>query len=394
MLDYRSTIVAAGAFMGALLVGCGDPDLLTNLRTSGPPNVTTVTVMSDLETSIDPDSQKTGGLDRLLEDATYCRLNDNKRPGLVGLPDIRTIQVCPDDLTMKAMDDGVAPAAPPVWFVRVVFDKLLDPNIEDLEPVIDGNGMPTGTSFGTLKNTQPVTLQCNGVDIAYDGYYVPNGNFQSWPLGPALFIQPLVATDAPTGASCTISLKDNIHNKQGQSVPTDQRNYTFKLAPMSFRFSDPAPDDKNDGSLELTPTTPIELFWTAELKAGATITTGKDMITLSDLDTTKVTLISGPNQGSGPDPSVCMGTGTAVPPAQIRAYLRGPNAVTEALVLRVDAGGDLAGPTAQMDQLWEPNTTYLLTFAAGAAVTPKQGGDPGALPGPSDFSLCFHTTAN
>ncbi len=399
MLDYRSTIVAAGGFMGVLLVGCGDPDLLTNLRTSGPPNITAVTVMSDLETQVDPDSEKTGGLDRLLEDATYCRLNDNKRPALVGLPDIRTIQVCPDDLTMKAIDDGVAPAAPPVWFVRVVFDKLLDPNIEDLEPVLDGNGNPTGTQFGTLKNTQPVTLQCNGVDVAYDGYYVPNGNFQSWPLGPALFIQPLVATDVPTGASCAISLKDNIHNKQGQSVPTNQRNYTFKLAPMRFRFSDPAPDGTTDGSIGLDPTTAIGLFWTAELKAGPTVTTkdakGMDhTIVLSDLDTTKVTLTSAPNQPDGtPTPGVCNGTaGSPVDPAKIRAYLRGTNPTTTALVLQLDAGGSAAGPTAQMDQLWDPNTTYLLTFA-GAQVTPKQGGDPGVLPGASDFSLCFHTTA-
>jgi hypothetical protein len=398
MLDCRSTIAAVGAFVGALLAGCGDPDLPTDLRTSGPPNVTAVTVMSDLETSIDPSSEKTGGLDRLLEDATYCRIGDDKRPGLVGLPDIRTIQVCPDDLGAKAMDDGVAPGAPPVWFVRVVFDKLLDASIEDLVPSPDGNG-----TVGSLKNTQPVALQCDGVDIAYDGYYVPNGNKQSWPLGPALFIQPLSPTDAPTGASCTVSLRDIIHNKAGQSVPTDQRDYKFVLAPMSFRFSDPEPDDKNDGSIVVSPTTPVNLFWTAELKAGATITTvtgsGSKSITLSDLDPTKISLRSAPNMGitstnpdGDPDPSVCQGGGTAVDPGQIRAYLLGPNATTAALVLSIDAGGNAVTPTAQMDQLWQPTTTYLLTFSDGAAVTPKQGGDPGALPGASDFSLCFHTT--
>lgn len=396
MLDYRSTFVAAGTFMGVLSVGCSDPDLPTDLRTSGPPNVTAVTVMSDPETSIDPDSEKTGGLDRYLEDATYCRVGDDKRPGLVGLSDIRAIQVCPVDLSMKAMKDGVAPGAPPVWFVRIVFDELLDPNIEDLETASNGN------TFGTLKNTQPVALQCNGVDIAYDGYYVPNGNKESWPLGPDLFIQPLAATDAPTGASCTVSLKDNIHNKAGQSVPTDQRSYTFKLAPMSFRFSDPAPDDKNDGAPGVDPKTPIELFWTAALKTGTPITTtdtkGVDhTIVLSDLDTTKVILMSAPNQLDGkPTSGVCDGTvGTQVVSAKIRAYVRGPTDMDKspetALVLRLDAGGAPAGPTAQMDQLWEANTTYRLTFVDGAMVTPKQGGDPGALP--SDFSLCFHTTA-
>jgi hypothetical protein len=398
MRDYRLTIAAAGAFMGTWLVGCGDPDLPTDLRTNGPPNVTAVMVMSDLETGIDPDSQKAGALDRYLEDATYCRLDDDKRPRLIGLQDGRTTEVCPDDLKMKAVEDGVAPGAPPVWFVRIVFDRLLDPSIEDLEPVLDQNGKPTGQVFGTLKHTQPVTLRCNDVDIVYDGYYVPNGNKESWPPGPALFIQPLAPTDAPTGASCTVSIKDNVHSKTGQSVPTEQRSYTFTVAPMSFRFSDPAPDDKNDGAVALTPNTPLELFWSAELKAGDTITTTQGMqtttITLSDLDPTKVNLISGPNLPSGAaNPAVCAGTGDPVPSAIIRAYLLGPDPTTSALVLRLDAGGDPAGPTAQMDQVWQPSTTYLLTFADGATVTPRQGGDPGALPGASDFSLCFHTTA-
>lgn len=398
MLDYRSTIAAAGAFVGALLAGCGDPDLPTDLRTSGPPNVTAVTVKSDLESSIDPSSEKTGGLDRLLEDATYCRIGDDKRPGLVGLPDIRTIQVCPDDLGAKAMDDGVAPGAPPTWAVRVVFDKLLDASIEDLVPSPDG-----GSTVGSLKNTQPVVLQCDGVDVPYDGYYVPNGNKQSWPLGPALFIQPLSPTDAPTGASCTVSLRDNIHNKAGQSVPTDQRDYKFVLAPMSFRFSDPEPDDKNDGSIVVSPTSPINLYWTGELKAGVTITTmtgtTSESITLSDLDPTKISLTSGlnpnitpTNPNGDPNLSVCQGGGAAVPSGNIRAYLLGPDATTSALVLSIDAGGNGAMPTAQMDQLWDPTTTYLLTFSNGAVVTPKQGGDPGTLPGASDFSLCFHTT--
>jgi len=387
MLDYRSTLVAAGAFMGTLFVGCGDPDLPTDLRTSGPPNVTAVTVMTDLKTAIDPD----GPLERFVEDATFCRLNDDKRPGLVGLDaESTTLQVCPVDLAMKAMDEGVAPAAPPAWFLRIVFDKLLDPSIEDLEPVLDESGMPTGMVFGTLKNTQPVTLRCNDVEIAYDGHYVPNGNKESWPLGPNLTIQPLTPTDAPTGATCTVSIRDNVHNKSGQPVPPEQRSYTFKLAPMSFRFSNPDLDEKQvAGEIGLDPRNPIELFFSAELKV-----TGKlGNLLLSDLDLSKVKLISAPNVDGKPDANVCKGNGTAVDPAQIRAYLRGVNATTEALVLRLDAGGTI-DPTHpdQVKQSWLPNTTYQLTFLDGAAVTPKQGGDAGALPGASDFSLCFHTT--
>lgn len=404
MLDCRPTIAAAGAFMGALLAGCGDPDLPTDLRTSGAPSVTAVMVMSDLQTAIDPPDQAANALPGYLEDATYCRTGDDKRPGLVGL--IKdgpiTVQVCPDDLQLKAMDDGVAQAAPAAWFVRVVFDELLDPSIEDLEPVLDDNGMPTGANMGTLKNTQPVTLTCNGANIAYDGYYVPNGNKQSWPLGPALFIQPQSATDAPTGAMCSVSIKDSVHNKAGQSV-ANQRDFTFQLAPMSFRFSDPAPGDTM-GSVVVDPKTAIQLFWTAELKAsGATIPNPDDPqhpFSVSDLDTTKVRLIastnlniSATNPNGDPDPSVCRGTGTAVDSANIRAYLAGNNAMADALVLRIDAGGDPTLPEAMMGQIWQATTTYLLTFADGASVTPKQGGDPGALPGAADFSLCFHTTA-
>jgi hypothetical protein len=397
MLDYRFTIAAAGAFMGTWLVGCGDPDLPTDLRTNGPPNVTAVMVMSDLETAIDPESEKVGVIDRYLEDATYCRLDDDKRPQLIGLQDGRTTTVCSEDLTMKAMNDGAAAGAPPVWFVRIVFDRLLDPSIEDLAPVLDPNGMPTGQSFGTLRRTQPVTLKCNDVDIAYDGYYVPNGNKESWPPGPALFIQPLAPTDAPTGASCTVSLKDNVHSKTGQSVPAEQRSYTFQIGPMSFRFSDPAPAGKDDPPVALTTTIPISLFFTAELRAGATITTGQGTpdettITLSrDLDPTQIHLRVGDNVNGSNNPAVCAGGGDAVPSDQIRVYLLGPDPTTSALVLQVDAGGDPAGPTAQMDQLWEPSKTYLLTFADGATVASKQGGDPAALPGASDFSLCFHT---
>lgn len=397
MLDYRTTIVA-GAVMGALHVGCSDPDLPTDLRTSGPPRVTTVTVMSDLENDADPDSTRSG-IGRILEDATFCHVGDDKRPNIVDLPDIRTLQVCPDDLHMKASDDGVAQAAPPVWFVRIVFDELLDPSIEDLVPVFDTTGNQIGTR-GTLERTQPVTLQCDGVNIAYTGYYVPNGNKQSWPLGPALFIQPMSATDAKTGAMCNVSILDKVQNKAHQPV-ADDRTFTFQIAPMALRpFTDPDASDPHaaDGSITLGPTDSVQLFWPAELKAGATITTPNpdpkqddDVITLSDLDITKVNLTSGANLPSGDaDPAVCDGTGgTPVDPLTIRAYLRGSGADTTALVLKIDAGG----PTAQQTQVWAPNTTYLLTFSDNATVTPKQGGGPGMLPLAKDFKLCFHTTA-
>lgn len=399
MLDYRSTIAGA-AVMGSLLVGCSDPDLPTDLRTSGPPNITTVTVMSDLESASDPNRS---GLGRIIETATYCRANDDKRPALVGLPDIRVITVCPTDLAKPADANGVAEGAPPDWVIRVVFDKLLDPNIEDLES--DGSG---GT-LGTLKNTQPVTVTCNGVDVEYDGEYVPNGNKQSWPLGPALHIVPNDPTSVPTGASCTVALKDSIHNKSGESVPTDQRSYQFKIGDMAYRFSDPNPADASDGSIVLGLTTSAAFFFTAPLTEGPTITTPNPdpdpdakpfTLAHADLDPTKIILSSGPNinitaanPDGDPDPDVCAGNGTPVDAATIRTTVRSvdPGELAgDQLVLQVDVGGDTADPKAQV---WAPSTTYLLQFADDATVTTLQGGASAQLPGASDFTLCFHTPA-
>lgn len=391
MFDYRSTI-AAVTCAGALLAACSDPDQPTDLRRDGPPNVTTVTVMSDLETAADPNP---AGIGRIVETATFCRLNDEKRPGLVGLPDVRVIQVCPDDLKKAADEAGVAEAAPPDWFVRVVFDKLLDSSIEDLVPELDDMGAPTGITFGTLANTQPVTLTCGGTDVPYDGYYVPNGNRSSWPLGPALFIQPNDPLSVPTGTACTVAIKDNVHNKGGESVPTDQRSYQFQLAPMEFRFSNPDPSEGDNGDILQDPAASVDFFWTAALQKGTPVMSAGATITPSaTLTASQVNIISGPNLNIGAgnpdgdaDPAVCNGTGTAVPAAAIRVYMRSAaaaSAATTQLVLRVDLKTSTTSPA------WTPNTTYRITFATGAIVAAAQGGD-GTFP--ADFSLCFHTSA-
>src|SRR5690349_3369521 len=108
MLVDRST-AAATLSAGALFVGCAVPDLPTDLRKDGPPNVTTVTVMSDLRTSVDPDFPRgPSDLSRLIESATHCRINDEKRPGLVDLPTLETTQVCPADLRMASITEGSA----------------------------------------------------------------------------------------------------------------------------------------------------------------------------------------------------------------------------------------------------------------------------------------------
>lgn len=395
MLDYRCAIVAAALTTGALLVACDDSNV------GGPPNITTVTVMSDTETDIDPSPL---GLGRIVETATYCAVDNDRRPGLVGLPDIRVIQVCPEGIKDPADEDGAAEAAPPAWFVRVVFDKLLDPHIEDLVPELSASGQPTGVTFGTIKDTQPVTLKCEdrsdpaaGPVVEYDGYYAPNGNEQSWPLGPALYVQPVDPLSVKTGATCTVTVNDNVHSKTGESSPGDHRTFTFKLAPMTFRFSDPDPSEGEDGAIVVGLNTPISLFWNAPLTHQDPLTIGKDSILPADFDTSKVTITSGPNLNVGPsnpdgdpDPDVCAGNGTAVDPTKVRAYVAGEIIATTALVMKLDIGDPA---TATPEAGWQPSTTYRIEFADDAAVTPVQGGDAGLFPGAADFSLCFHTLA-
>jgi hypothetical protein len=387
MLVYRSTIAAA-TVASSVLAGCTDPDLPTDLKKSGPPDVTTVTVMSDLNSSADPGL---GVLERFEETATFCTVNKSfvsKRPGLVGTPDFRTFQICPDDPTMGAPDNGTAEGAPPSWFVRVVFDELLDPSVEDLMPQLDSMGVPTGITVATLKNTQPVVLKCNGVDVPYDGYYVPNGNRNAFPPGPSLFINPSSPTSVATGSSCTVSVKDVVHNKHGEPVPSDQRDgFAFKLAGMTLRFTsvggtevdlgDPA---GTDGSVELDPTLPVDFYWTAAISTPLSLTPAD------------IKISSGPNLANGDgDPAVCAPNGGTplANPLVIHPFIRGTTATTTALIVRLDLKGVDTAAT------WDPDTTYRVTFGPNAKVTPKQGIAPNAPTGapPSDFAICFHTTS-
>jgi len=374
MVASRSSVVV-GAF--ALLHACAAPDQPTDLRTSGPPNVTTVLVASDLRTSIDPSG---GDLDRFLESATYCRLGDEKRPDVVDLPTMTTVAVCPDDLDAPAEADGVAEAAPPSWYVRVVFDQLLDPAIEDLVPELDAMMHPTGRMMGTLAVTQPVTLTCGGVDVPYDGNYVPNGNRVSWPVGPSLYIQPLSSTAVATGASCTVTIKDSVHNKRGTSVPSAQRSYMFQLAAMALRFSAPDPADGDPGTLAITPEAPVSFFWTAPI---ATLPAASD-----------IQIFTAPNVGAAgtePDLTVCDAGGTEVASEDFVLAVRAPaegataatTAATTALVLELGLASADPGR-------WAPSTTYRIEVGPGARVSPAQGGPDGTFP--AGYKLCFHTT--
>ncbi len=221
-----ATTVAALA-----LVACDDPTARTDLRPEGDPEVLAVLVLTD-------------SISGLLETATYCAPNDPNRPTLVGLPDFTTTNVCDDDPSVPAM---MAEAAPGTWYVRIMFDELLDPSIEELIPVLDDDDQPTGQFIGSLAASQPVTLRCEGVDgamhdVDYDGYYSPSGNNVTWPLGPSLVIRPLDPTVVPVASSCEVAIKANtVKDKTGNFVPAGQAGpFTFRTQPVTVIGTFPA----------------------------------------------------------------------------------------------------------------------------------------------------------
>lgn len=260
MFVHRSRLKTQGALAIAALLGtgllsaCDDPVANTDLRPEGDPEVLSVLVMDDAELFF-------------LETATFCKVDDPKRPGLVaaGLSFI-PLQICDevgpdgeagtaDDLSMPA--EPVTEAVPTAWYARIMFDELLDPDVEDLiEITEDDDADPatpevgTGQFFGTLANTQPVVLTCGGNTIAYDGYYSPSGNAVTWPLGPSLFIQPVDYGTVATGSTCTLELKTTVVDKEGNPVPGDQLGkdglYSWQVAALAFAGTSPAPADPGE----------------------------------------------------------------------------------------------------------------------------------------------------
>lgn len=220
---------------GVLALGaCSDPDQNTDLRPDGDPEVLAVLVMND------PAGQ-------VIEHATYCKVGDEKRPARVGLPDFTAPDICPADLSKGA--DEIVDAAPDGWYVRIMFDELLDPNVEELSEIKDPDtGEGTDTFEGSIANTHPVKLECESVgggfvEVEYDGYYSPSGNAVTWPLGPSLVVKPNDPTEVATGKQCRITINDNVTDKTGNKVPMAQRGpFTFKIAPIQVIAIDPADD--------------------------------------------------------------------------------------------------------------------------------------------------------
>jgi len=338
----QGLIAAAACVLG--FGACSDPNNHTDLRPDGPPEVLTVLASND------PDNAG------IAEQATFCKIGDEKRPGLIPANPNAPYQVCPDDLSQGVAE--VTDTQPSGWYVRIQFDELLNPDVEDLLP------LATGLFAGSLKNTQPVTLQCNGVDVPYDGYYDPSGNSFTWPPGPSLFIQP-TAIDSPemvpSGSACQISIKSNVVDKSGIQVPSDEVGpYPFKIADLALVAEDPAPPKDPTKPTVITADAPLLLTFNAAVQ-------------LSSLDPTKIEI----HEVADCKTDTALGAAhTAVVTADAHSKL----------VL------DISADDAPATKAWNPapttGTTYRITFAAGAQVADLAGAT-GELPAAADLTLCF-----
>lgn len=212
--------------IAAVVAGCTDEELQSELDTNGPPRVTVVTV-------------KTGDV----EVPAYC-------PG----EDADKISVVCFDPAGNYSFDAAAPVftAPVGGSVRLAFNELLDPDrAEELVVVVDDEGLPERDPYGnpvlrgTLERSQPVILTCNGQPVAYDGFYNPSGNHLSDPPGPSLVIRPLGAVT--TGASCTVEVVQGesnpsfgVFDKTGNPVSAEDKGpFEFQIALLAITDASP-----------------------------------------------------------------------------------------------------------------------------------------------------------
>jgi hypothetical protein len=326
---------------------CSDPNNHTDLRPDGPPEVLTVLASDDADNA------------GIAEAATFCKTGDDKRPGLIPANPNGPYQVCPDDLSMGV--DELTDTQPFEWYVRIQFDELLNPDIEDLNPIIE-NGVNTGLFSGSLANTQPVTLTCGGVAVPYDGYYDPSGNSFTWPPGPSLFIQPTDTTVIPSGSGCSISIKDNVVDKSGNTVPSSEAGpYTFKIADLALNSSDPgAPKDLTKPSI-IDAGDPLILSFNAAIDPASLTADEVSIHEVADCGT------------------------TTLGAEHVAVIAPNPKNPLELEVSVADAPAMKA---------WDAGTTgktYSVTFAPTASVSDLAGAT-GALPTADKLTICFSVT--
>ena len=343
MFVQPSRLLTQGActLLGMLAIGaCDAPVNSTDLRPEGDPEVLTVMVFND-------------AVDGVLEQATFCRVGDNKRPGFVGISSVGlSEQVCDDDVNVPATT--VTDAVPTGWYARVMFDELLDPNVEELTELVDPDtNQPTGQFEGHIKNTKPVTLKCAGADVPYDGYYSPSGNAVTWPVGPSLFIQPQDLSTIATSSECTLSVNDIVTDKDGNKVPTAQAadpNYKWNVAALELVATDPAAAEAGDPPPEVV--------------VGGTVILAFNAFMADSIEDAEIVLKEGTDCTTAAAGTVKAGSTSAADPDD-------PTALDVTL----------AGLTA--------GKTYFLSFTPDAMVTDSAGGTA-ALPA---IDLCFTAVA-
>jgi Bacterial Ig-like domain len=212
----------------ALAVACSDPELASELDSGGPPEVVEVNVASETAPN-DPNNNR-------IEAATFCRPGEQYDVSTFYCPLERDSEnkPIPGD---RELDAPVSDAVPVGWHARFIFSELLDPDVEDL---VTEDGVTTGT----LAETQPAILRCGDVELDYDGWYDPTGNFQSYPPGPSLVVNALEFI--ATGTSCEVELVDSVVDKDGNAVPSSHRGpYEFAIAALSVTGS--VPENESEG---------------------------------------------------------------------------------------------------------------------------------------------------
>ncbi len=170
-------------------------------RPDGPPEVLAVLASSVLDPVARP---------------LFCRYVDGT------LDAAGPAQLCPAaqaDLQPATLDPRFAP--PPdmrSWSLRVHLDEFVG----------DGIAGSVCSGPGCMRLFEGlVELTCDGGRIGILSSYEADGDKGTDPVGPSLVIAPSNHYPLVAGSTCTLVLGDRIVDQTGESIPADQRSYTF-----------------------------------------------------------------------------------------------------------------------------------------------------------------------